>query len=581
MKSRYKVFALHFFPPFFFFFKKKLIILGHFQPAFPHMHFFFFTFASVFFSVWKMNLTHRNDSEEKNPAQSKVVLEKHAHMRSAIQVGDVESEWQRTRGMLTHTAEITGRRRRDGRSECESRASDRKRVKWVGGPGRQIEGGGGIAECVEGGGRLMERGSRVGRSSGGKEGGMEGVGWEWRRWKERGGQLAVRTSHAAGLRGGWWREGGGLAEGWGCAHHSANLTEDARTPCLPWSFCNNPGRREGDLKRMGCLKLRRRGREERKQSLKRSYIWLKLTHRGNQTWPSFFRRVITFTQNIILFRHELLQSLGGGVRWGGGSGRMDGWMGSNRDKQHVSWTQISIKAPGFLLPDSPPTPHSPTPPPHIPLAPRSPFRKLLPHHKAGGWWVTMVTGLTRPLHSSQTVLKVLLWNHLVSTELESSCFFSFLASVEAAWWKIPLCPDLHWGPSLLLCLKHLLHPLPSTHTVSHQVTLLFSLMMLWLQWCETHMRVNTCAIWQVYRCKFLRRDLLPMDICVFFYFTDVSATELIDTYVLPSLWNVAPYLCPLPKPEPQTQLLTPNSNPETCFPTLTPTLKAQLTRLKS
>lgn len=46
----------------------------------------------------------------------------------------------------------------------------------MGGPGRQIEGGGGIVGCVEGGGRLMERGSRVGRSSGGKEGGIEGVG---------------------------------------------------------------------------------------------------------------------------------------------------------------------------------------------------------------------------------------------------------------------------------------------------------------------------------------------------------------------------------------------------------------------
>lgn len=46
----------------------------------------------------------------------------------------------------------------------------------MGGPGRQIEGGGGIVGCVEGGGRLMERGSRVGRSSGRKEGGMEGVG---------------------------------------------------------------------------------------------------------------------------------------------------------------------------------------------------------------------------------------------------------------------------------------------------------------------------------------------------------------------------------------------------------------------
>lgn len=130
-----------------------------------------------------------------------------------------------------------------------------------------------------------------------------------------------------------------------------NLTEDAQTPCLPWSFCNNPSGREGDLKRMGCLKLRRGGRKERKQSLKRSYIWLKLTHRGNQTGPLFFAVLLLLRKLLFCSATSCCSS----KREGAGGGRMDG--------QQPGQTACELNADqqqGCRLPAAPP---------HLPLAP--------------------------------------------------------------------------------------------------------------------------------------------------------------------------------------------------------------------
>lgn len=138
-----------------------------------------------------------------------------------------------------------------------------------------------------------------------------------------------------------------------------NLTEDARTACLLWSFCNNPSGREGDLKRMGCLKLRRKGREERKQSLKRSYIWLKLTHRGNQTGTPFFLTVLLLLRKLLFCSATSCCSPKGE---GAVDGRVDG--------QEPGQTACELNADqqqGGRLPAAPPS----SPP--SPIAPLSPL----------------------------------------------------------------------------------------------------------------------------------------------------------------------------------------------------------------
>lgn len=84
----------------------------------------------------------------------------------------------------------------------------------MGGPGRQIEGGGGIVGCIEGGGRLMERGSRVGRSSGRKEGGRDGRGGLRVTEVKRKGWTARCADITCGGPPRRLVEGG-MAEGWG------------------------------------------------------------------------------------------------------------------------------------------------------------------------------------------------------------------------------------------------------------------------------------------------------------------------------------------------------------------------------
>lgn len=128
---------------------------------------------------------------------------------------------------------------------------------WTRQTARRNAGRGGVGVGVEGGGRLMERGSEVGWSSGGRDGGggMRVTEVKRKGWTAQCADI-TRSGPPRSSRREGWREG--RREG-GVRTPLRNLTKDAQTSGVPRrSFCSNPSGRGRDFKRMGCLKLRRR-----------------------------------------------------------------------------------------------------------------------------------------------------------------------------------------------------------------------------------------------------------------------------------------------------------------------------------
>lgn len=149
----------------------------------------------------------------------------------------------------------------------------------------------------EGGGRLMEEASGLGdwRCNGRKR---KGVGWEWWRWIERGGQLGVWTSHV------WASEERGRKEGG--VHTAPQLHKGRWLPGSPLSFSitHRAGKRlQEDGWKMGGLKWKGVKYPFHPQVRLRL---VKSNTRGKSEYS--FQHVITFYMNYSpLFCRELLK----------------------------------------------------------------------------------------------------------------------------------------------------------------------------------------------------------------------------------------------------------------------------------